>query len=57
METHFTKILSLKYGSWAGTDLGSVLPSRVARLQVVCNTSVCITFDYSSLGVISEKDR
>lgn len=57
METHFTKILSLKYGSWAGMDLGSVLPSRVARLQVVCNTSVCITFDYSSLGVISEKDR
>lgn len=49
METHVVKILSLKYGSWAGTDLCSALSSRVVRMQAVSDTRVCITFHYSSL--------
>lgn len=31
MEIHFIKI---KYGSWAGTDLGSAASSCVGRMQV-----------------------
>lgn len=33
MEIHFIKI---KYGSWAGTDLGSASSSCVVRMQVGC---------------------
>lgn len=48
MEIHFIKILSLKYGSWAGTALGSALSSLVVRMQVECLYYISLLFTLSN---------